>query len=100
MENAAIDPDGTLAAGVWSAAPWAGRDVLDLGCGIDYWLPTYAERARSTTTSAGASSRNCSPGRRGLRPESPEDLATAWLRAHPGRRELTYGYVLFVLSKH
>ena len=47
VENAAIDPAGTLAAALWSAAPWAGRDVLDLGCGSGYWLPTYTDRARS-----------------------------------------------------
>jgi SAM-dependent methyltransferase len=46
-ENAAIDPDGVLAAALWAAAPWNGRDVLDLGCGSGYWLPTYTERARS-----------------------------------------------------
>jgi SAM-dependent methyltransferase len=34
-----------------------------------------------------------------LRLEFPDDLATAWLRDHPGRQELTYGYVLFVARK-
>lgn len=48
-ENAAIDPDGLLAAALWSAARWDGRDVLDLGCGSGYWLPSYTERARSVT---------------------------------------------------
>jgi SAM-dependent methyltransferase len=34
-----------------------------------------------------------------LRLEFPGDLATAWLRDHPGRHELSYGYVLFVATK-
>ena len=49
LENAAIDPDGVLAAALWAAAPWDDRDLLDLGCGSGYWLPTYTERARSVT---------------------------------------------------
>lgn len=211
VENAAIDPDGTLAAALWSATPWGGHDVLDLGCGSGYWLPTYKEQARSVlgvepdrsllplAAARDASIRvlhgsaehiplpdtavdvvharfayffppGCDAGlaevmrvlrpggalvvidndqRRGefaelltrspwaapqgqaettdawwaergaarhevrsswrfpdhaalesvLRLEFPDDLATGWLRAHPGRRELTYGYVLFVLRK-
>ena len=31
IENAAIDRDGTLAAALHEVAPWAGRDLLDLG---------------------------------------------------------------------
>jgi SAM-dependent methyltransferase len=46
-ENEAIDPAGTLAAALWAAAPWAGRDVVDLGCGSGYWLPSYVPAARS-----------------------------------------------------
>ncbi len=26
-------------------APWAGKTLLDLGCGSGYWLPGYAARA-------------------------------------------------------
>ena len=47
LENAAIDPDGTLDAALREVAPWAGRDVLDLGCGSGYWLPGYARTAAS-----------------------------------------------------
>jgi ubiquinone/menaquinone biosynthesis C-methylase UbiE len=47
LENAAVDPDGTLDAALRELAPWAGRDVLDLGCGSGYWLPGYAATARS-----------------------------------------------------
>lgn len=49
VENAAIDPAGTLAAALEAVAPWAGRDVLDLGCGSGYWLPSYVAAARSVT---------------------------------------------------
>lgn len=48
-ENAAIDPEGVLAAALWAAALWDDRDVLDLGCGSGHWLPTYLGRARSVT---------------------------------------------------
>jgi SAM-dependent methyltransferase len=211
VENAAIDPAGVLAAAVWSAAPWDGRDVLDVGCGSGYWLPTYKQRARSVLgvepdrsllplaaardesvqvrhgsaehiplpdaavdvvharfayffppgCDAGlaevmrvlrpggalvvidndhrwgefaellASSPWAAPQGRAettdswwaergavrhevhsswrfpdraaveavLRLEFPGDLATAWLRDHPGRLELSYGYVLFVVRK-
>lgn len=47
VENAAIDPNGVLAAALRSAPPWDGRDVLDLGCGSGYWLSSYKQRARS-----------------------------------------------------
>jgi ubiquinone/menaquinone biosynthesis C-methylase UbiE len=47
LENAAIDPDGTLDAALRELAPWGGRDVLDLGCGSGYWLPGYARTAAS-----------------------------------------------------
>jgi SAM-dependent methyltransferase len=46
IENAAIDPDGTLWAHLESVAPWAGRKLLDLGCGSGYWLPRYADAAQ------------------------------------------------------
>lgn len=45
VENRAIDPDGVLAAALWAVAPWDGRDVVDLGCGSGYWLPTYSRAA-------------------------------------------------------
>lgn len=34
-----------------------------------------------------------------LRIEFPDDLVDAWLAAHPGRVELTYGYVLFAVDR-
>jgi hypothetical protein len=34
-----------------------------------------------------------------LRLEFPERVAGSWLSRNPGRRELTYGYVLFVVRR-
>ena len=47
IENAAIDHEGTLAEALAAAATWEQRDLLDLGCGTGYWLPGYAQLARS-----------------------------------------------------
>jgi SAM-dependent methyltransferase len=44
-ENRATDPDGVLAAALGQIAPWAGRDLADIGCGTGYWLPSYAADA-------------------------------------------------------
>ncbi|WP_053718723.1 class I SAM-dependent methyltransferase [Saccharothrix sp. NRRL B-16348] len=41
-ENEAIDPDGRLWRALRERADWAGRTVLDLGCGTGFWLPRYA----------------------------------------------------------
>jgi SAM-dependent methyltransferase len=45
IENRAIDPDGVLLEAMRVLAPWAGRTLVDLGCGSGYWLPGYAEEA-------------------------------------------------------
>jgi SAM-dependent methyltransferase len=45
MENRALDPDGHLLAAMRARAPWAGRTLLDLGCGSGYWLGGYAGEA-------------------------------------------------------
>lgn len=45
VENQALDPDGHLLAAMRARAPWAGRTLLDLGCGSGYWLGGYAEEA-------------------------------------------------------
>jgi SAM-dependent methyltransferase len=42
IENRAIDPEEELLAALREIAPWAGRDLVDLGCGTGFWLPTYA----------------------------------------------------------
>ena len=49
LENRAADPDGRLLEALRSVADWAGRDVLDLGCGTGFHLPLWAAAARSVT---------------------------------------------------
>ncbi len=45
LENRAIDPDGLVLAAMRELAPWAGRTLVDLGCGSGYWLPGNAAEA-------------------------------------------------------
>jgi ubiquinone/menaquinone biosynthesis C-methylase UbiE len=40
-----VDPDGRIAAAMRSVCDWAGRTVLDLGCGSGYHLPHWASTA-------------------------------------------------------
>jgi len=48
IENRAVDPHGRLAAALERVSGgWAGRDVLDLGCGTGFHLPTFAATART-----------------------------------------------------
>jgi ubiquinone/menaquinone biosynthesis C-methylase UbiE len=49
LENRAVDPHGTLAKALASLTNWAGRDVLDIGCGTGFHLPWFAETAASVT---------------------------------------------------
>jgi SAM-dependent methyltransferase len=49
QENAAQDADGTLWAALRELAPFAGADVLDVGCGDGYHLPRFAAEAASVT---------------------------------------------------
>ncbi len=44
-ENAATLADGRLLAAMRRQAPWAGRVLLDLGCGTGFWLPHHAADA-------------------------------------------------------
>jgi SAM-dependent methyltransferase len=48
-ENRAFDPDGHVLAAMRARAPWAGRALLDLGCGSGYWLARYAGEAAAVT---------------------------------------------------
>ncbi|MDX6326038.1 MAG: hypothetical protein QOK15_2392 [Nocardioidaceae bacterium] len=47
IENASADPDDRIGASMRSVTDWAGRDVLDIGCGSGYHLPRFAATARS-----------------------------------------------------
>ena len=45
IENRAVDPGGLVLDAMRALAPWAGRTLVDLGCGSGYWLPGYAAEA-------------------------------------------------------
>lgn len=47
LENHAADPDGRLWTAMSATASWAGRDVLDLGCGTGFHLARFAATAHS-----------------------------------------------------
>lgn len=47
LENRAVDPDGVIEDAIRDLADWAGRDVLDIGCGSGFHLPRFAATARS-----------------------------------------------------
>ncbi|MBA3780818.1 MAG: class I SAM-dependent methyltransferase [Nocardioides sp.] len=45
LENRAADPHGLILDAMHSVTDWAGRDVLDLGCGTGFHLPLWAGTA-------------------------------------------------------
>jgi SAM-dependent methyltransferase len=45
IENRALDPEGLVLDAMRRSAPWAGRTLIDLGCGSGFWLPIYAAEA-------------------------------------------------------
>jgi ubiquinone/menaquinone biosynthesis C-methylase UbiE len=47
LENQAVDRAGHVLHAMRAIAPWAGRSILDLGCGTGYWLRRYAGEAAS-----------------------------------------------------
>lgn len=47
LENRAADPDGLVEAAMRAVQDWAGRDVVDVGCGTGFHLPRFAATARS-----------------------------------------------------
>ncbi|MGO9277834.1 MAG: class I SAM-dependent methyltransferase [Streptosporangiaceae bacterium] len=46
IENRAMDRAGHVLTATRQLAPWAGKTIVDLGCGTGYWLPRYAADAR------------------------------------------------------
>ena len=49
IENLAVDRAGVIEAAMRSHGDWAGRDVLDIGCGTGFHLPRFAATAASVT---------------------------------------------------
>jgi ubiquinone/menaquinone biosynthesis C-methylase UbiE len=47
LENRAVDRDQRIETAMRSILDWAGRDLLDLGCGTGFHLPRWAPDARS-----------------------------------------------------
>lgn len=47
LENRAVDPDGLIETAMLGIANWAGRTVLDVGCGTGFHLPRFAATAAS-----------------------------------------------------
>lgn len=47
VENQAQDVDGAIWRVLSDTCDWAGRDVVDVGCGDGFHLPRFAESARS-----------------------------------------------------
>jgi SAM-dependent methyltransferase len=45
IENRAFLAAGHVLAAMRGLAPWAGRTVVDLGCGTGFWLNVYAREA-------------------------------------------------------
>jgi ubiquinone/menaquinone biosynthesis C-methylase UbiE len=45
IENAAFDREHLVLRAMAELAPWAGRSIVDVGCGTGYWLPIYAAEA-------------------------------------------------------
>jgi SAM-dependent methyltransferase len=45
LENRAVDPDGVIESAMRAIGDWAGRDLLDLGCGSGFHLPRWARDA-------------------------------------------------------
>ena len=49
IENRAQDATGAIWRALRGACPWDGRDVVDIGCGDGFHLPTFASTAATVT---------------------------------------------------
>jgi SAM-dependent methyltransferase len=47
LENRSVDPGGLIESAMREVTDWAGRDVVDIGCGTGFHLPRFARTARS-----------------------------------------------------
>ncbi len=47
VENQGVDRAGVIESAMHEIQDWAGRDVVDIGCGTGYHLPMFARTARS-----------------------------------------------------
>jgi SAM-dependent methyltransferase len=45
LENRAVDPGGVIERAMQAIRPWAGANVLDIGCGTGFHLPRFAADA-------------------------------------------------------
>jgi SAM-dependent methyltransferase len=45
IENRALDRAGHVLEAMRALAPWAGKTIVDLGCGTGFWLARYAGQA-------------------------------------------------------
>ena len=49
IENRAVDRAGVIESAMRAHGDWAGRDLLDIGCGTGFHLPRFAEAAATVT---------------------------------------------------
>ena len=47
LENLGVDRAGVIETAMREVHDWAGRDVLDIGCGTGFHLPRFAATART-----------------------------------------------------
>ena len=83
-ENQALDPEGHVLAAMRARAPWAGRTLLDLGCGSGYWLARYAGEAAEVI---------------GVEPEEAASIYTASLLAVNVDNAAERGYLAMLAAR-